>query len=216
LNPVMREKTPMLRGPVVAPYITSWSEEVDLPSRLVEVPGRGIAYADETVTDRDRRGVLWLRTLCRPGIGRPMYGLVHPLRQRRAMLRLLCQVCAGPADRTSEGVLWLARDWREDWPSWPNGMAETEPPVCVPCVRLSMRMCPALRKGAVVFRARRFPVAGVRGGRYAAGPRFIGDVTVAYDDPAIRWVRATNLVRQLQDCTIADLDEISGPASCRS
>lgn len=214
VNSVVREKAPVVGRPIVAPYITSWSEEVDPPSQLVEVPGRGIAYADETVSDRDRHGVLWLRTVFRPGVGRPVYGQVHPLRQRRAMLRLLCQVCAGPADRTSEGVLWLVRDWRDDWPGWPNGVGETEPPVCVPCVRLSMRLCPSLRKGAVAFRARRFPVAGVRGACYAAGPRLIGEDTVALNDPVIRWMCAANLVRRLHDCTIVDLDEICGVTSC--
>ncbi|OLF11260.1 hypothetical protein BLA60_14555 [Actinophytocola xinjiangensis] len=198
------------RPPFVSPYITSWSEEVDPPCRLVEIPGRGIAYADETVTDRDQRGVLWLRTPYRPGIGRPVFGKVHPLRQRRAMSRLLCQVCGGSADHDDNGVLWLARDWRDDWPDWPNGMGENEPPVCLPCVRLSMRLCPALRRGAVAFRARRFPVAGIRGAQYAAGPRFVGDVTVALDDPTIPWIRAANLVRRVSDCTILDLDEICG------
>lgn len=132
------------------------------------------------------------------------------------MLRLLCQVCGNPADRDDDGVLWLARDWRGDWPGWPNGMGENEPPICVPCVRLSLRLCPALRRGAVAFRARRFPVAGVRGARYAAGPRFVGDVTVTFDDPAIRWVRAANVVRKLDDCTILALDKISERTPCPS
>lgn len=156
-------------GRIVAPYVTSWSAEIDPPVELVEVPGRGIGYADETVTDRDSRGVLWFRTTHAPGQGRPLFGRVHPLRQRRAMRRLLCQVCGGPADRTEDGVLWLGRDHRDDWPGWPNRIAETEPPICVPCVRLSLRLCPALRRGAVAFRARQYPIVGVRGGLYAGG-----------------------------------------------
>jgi hypothetical protein len=84
---------------VVAPYITAWSEEPAPPVVLVERPGVGIAYRDEVMADRDSRGVLWCRTPFRPGQGRPEFGRVHPARQRRTMQRLLCQVCAGPADK---------------------------------------------------------------------------------------------------------------------
>lgn len=95
---------------IIAPYITSWSAEQDLPYRLVERPGLGIGYTDESFGDRDAHGVLWQRAAVRHGVGRPEFGKVHPLRQRRAMRQLLCQVCAGPADRNYDGVLWLLRD----------------------------------------------------------------------------------------------------------
>lgn len=197
------------------PYISSWSEEREPPSRLVERPGRGIAYTDEVMTDRDSRGVLWFRMPSHPGHGQPLFAKVHPLRQRRAMRRLLCNVCAKPADRTDEGVLWLLKDHRDDWPDWPETMAVTEPPICVPCVRVASRLCPALRRGAIAVRVRRAPVAGVRGTLYRNGPGLVpvaqDEVTVAYEDPRVRWVRAMNLVRELHDCTIVSVDEI-----CRS
>jgi hypothetical protein len=78
----------------VAPYITAWSAEQDLPCTLVERPGCGVAYADELLVDRDSCGVLWRRSSVRRQVGRPDFGRVHPLRQRRAMLRVLCQVCS--------------------------------------------------------------------------------------------------------------------------
>lgn len=203
---------------VVAPYVTAWSEETDPPDRVVEVPGRGIAYADERMTDRDKHGVLWFRTLFQPGLGRPQFGKVHPLRQRRAMQRLLCQVCGGPADRTRDGVLWLLRDFRHDWTGWPNGVGETEPPVCLPCVRLSVQVCPSLRKGAVIVRAGRYEIAGVHGALYSGGhtPHPVGRITVSYDNPAVRWVRAVSLVRQLWDCTLIELDELPEVSPCPS
>ena len=196
---------------VVVPYVTSWSEEEDPPYELVERRGFGLAYADETLADRDRRGVLWQRAGFGPGRGRPEFGKVHPLRQRRAMLRLLCQVCGGPADRTEDGVLWLFLDDRDDWPGWPENVAETEPPVCLACVRTSVRLCPALRRGAVAVRARRFPVAGVYGAVYRAGssgPVAMRDGRIAFDDPAIRWVHATRLIRELHECAIVPLAQL--------
>jgi hypothetical protein len=194
------------------PYITQWSEEREPDVQLVERPGRGIGYLDESLADRDNRGVLWYRTPSHPGHGVPLFAKVHPLRQRRTMRRLLCNVCGQPADRTDEGVLWLLRDFRGDWPGWPECMGAIEPPVCLPCVRVSSRMCPALRMGAVAVRVRQAPVAGVRGVLYRSGfgavPEAVDEVTVAYDDPRVRWVRAINLVRELRGCSLVEVDEL--------
>lgn len=198
------------RGGVLAPFVTAWSEEIEPTAPMVVVPGRGIAYADENVSDRDRRGVLWLRCLSRPGEGRPQFGKVHPLRQRRAMLRLLCQVCGGPADRTEDGVLWLLPDHRDDWADWPNRMGVTEPPICLDCVELSVRLCPPLRRGAVAFRACRYPVAGVHGVLYSGGsdPKPMEIDTVPMTSPQVRWIQAMSLARQLGDCQLIETDEL--------
>lgn len=193
------------------PYVATWSAEQDLPCRLVELPGCGVAYEDELLGDRDAHGVLWQRAAMRPGVGRPEFGKVHPLRQRRAMRRLLCQVCAEPADRNDSGVLWLMRDYRDDWLHWPEGMGAVEPPVCGPCVELSLKLCPALRRGAVAVRAAEFEIAGVRGALYrkgevGRGPT--GAVIVTYDDLEVRWIVASALVRELRSCTIVPFEEL--------
>jgi hypothetical protein len=199
----------LLGGRSVVPYIVSWTGEQRLQPSVIHRPGRGIGYTDETLLDRDKRGVLWNRMASHPGSGRPVFNEVHALRQRRAMRRLLCQVCAQPASQTEEGVLWLLPDHREDWPDWPEGMANTFPPLCVACARLSVRLCPFLRPGHVAIRTGASPITAVSGGRYQMSgfrPRLVERVTVGYDDPAIRWVCAAQLVRTLHDCTIVNLD----------
>lgn len=204
---------PEMRPGGVVPYITAWSGERDFDVRVIVRGVVGIGFTDETLVDRDERGVLWTRTPSRPGVGRPEYRRVHALRQRRAMRRLLCQVCGRPADRNELGVLWLLRDHRGDWDGWPEGMANTYPPVCLPCARRSVEVCPALRRGYVAVRARRFPMTGVYGLRYRPGDLVsVGDVVVGYDDPVIRWTRATQQVRPLFECTL-DVDLSSGGAS---
>lgn len=193
---------------ILVPYVTTWSTEQPLPTTMIQRPRSGIAYADEILSDRDEHGVLWTRTPSRPGHGRPQHGKVHSLRQRRAMRRLRCQVCAGPADRTGDGILWLLRDHRDDWPHWPNGMAATEPPICLPCADTASRACPALRRGHVTVRVGHSPIAGVYGALYQPGPQFPTaaiDAVVAFDDPAIRWTLATQLVRELHECTVVNL-----------
>jgi hypothetical protein len=184
----------------LVPYITMWSGEEALAATVIQ-RRRGIGYADEILGDRDEHGVLWQRMPSRPGHGRPRLGTMHSLRQRRAMRRLLCSVCAGPADTSADGVLWLLADHRDDWPGWPDGMAVTEPPVCLPCARRSARVCPALRDGHVAVRAGHCPIVGVHGTRDENG-RPVENTTVAFDDPAIAWIRASQLVRHLCDCTI--------------
>jgi hypothetical protein len=48
-------------------------------------------------------------------------------------------------------------------------MAVAEPPICVPCVRLASRLCPALRKDAAGVRVRQASIAGVRGLLHRSG-----------------------------------------------
>lgn len=195
----------------IAPYITAWSAEQDLPCTLVERPDHSIGYAPELLNDRDRHGVLWRRTALRHRVGRPEFARVHPLRQRRAMELLLCQVCGGPADQTDDGVLWLQRDHRDDWPRWPEGMASVEPPICLPCVPVARRMCPALRRGAVAVRVRECPVAGVRGVVYqqsVLAPAIATAGNFAYEDPAVRRVLASALIRELRGCVIVPFEEL--------
>jgi hypothetical protein len=200
---------PLFRGPHgPVPYVAKWSAEVDLDGPLIETIN-GLAYADELSVDRDAQGLLWSRVAVRPGAGEPIYRELHPLRQRRAMRRLLCQVCAGPADQNDQGALWLIQDQHGQWPNWPEGAHNTQPPLCRRCAWISVKACPWLRDGYVAVRAQSF-ISGASGVLYrTAGPNTQptpADVTrVAYSDPRIRWMQADQLERDLYDCTFVDL-----------
>lgn len=174
---------------------------------MVDRPSGGIGYPNETLADRDQFGVLWTRVLSHRGDGDPVYDQQHPLRQREAMSSLLCQVCAAPADQNEYGTLWLLHDHREDWPGWPEGMANSHPPLCRRCATISIRHCPSFASGFVAVRAHSIPL-GVRGAFYCRGPltpRQVDVITVRYDDPARHRVRAALLLRKLHDCTIVEL-----------
>lgn len=190
----------------VVPYVATWSAEERTDPPVVERPsGLGIAYADETPADRDSRGVLWDRFTLRPGQGRPRYAQIHPARQRRAMRKLICQVCGAPADTTDDGVLWLFPAEPDPRPEWPNGATATEPPICLPCLHLSLRVCPALRKGHLAVRAGKFPLHGISGTRYRTArptPVPLVETTVAFHDPVIHWTLAAKLARELDECAI--------------
>lgn len=197
----------VLPRPDVVPYIARWSGERDAEAVVIGRAGR-VAYADEVLQDRDADGVLWSRIGSRPGTGRPEFGKIHGLRQRRAMRRLLCQVCAGPADRNADGVLWLLGEDRDDPASWPEELLTSHPPLCLPCATTSVRFCPHLTRRYVALRVRAFRPAGVWGVLYRPGfplPVAVEAAGVDYADPRVRWVRAGQLITRLEEFTVVDL-----------
>lgn len=193
------------------PFVARWSGEHDSPMPIVLRRGaRGIAYADERSYDRDDLGILWTRTPSQPGRDKPQLGNVHGLRQRLCMTGLRCQVCGGPADLTSDGVLWLIDANPSDL--LPRGVAEltAHPPVCRPCAHQSVRLCPHLRDKYVALRVRSFAAYGVSGALYCRNftePLLYGAGTVALGDPLLPWIRASQLVMSLNDFTVIDLDD---------
>ncbi|WP_328915484.1 MULTISPECIES: hypothetical protein [unclassified Streptomyces] len=207
---------PLSWGPrnVPVPYAAAWSgEKATVGGALTVRPdGSGLAYRDETPADRDRNGVLWARMTDSPGAGRPNYRMMHAHRQRHAMLHLLCQVCGGPADRTSRGVLFLLPrpdPAEQAQPDWPEGGLCSKPPVCRPCAALALRHCPHLTDPLFV-RSRKPRVWGAFGGFYVPGPG--GSLTPTPDDhlpyghPGTPWFLASQLLLQLTRCTPAPED----------
>jgi hypothetical protein len=187
----------------VVPYITAWSSET-MPPPVVVSRGRGIGYADETLFDRDRDGVLWARSGVSPGVGRPQFKNVHCLRQRRAMRKLLCQVCGVACGE--DGVWMLSvREYADGEGPWPAPVVTAHPPLCPDCVERSGRLCPHLRDGFVVLKARRFRPGAVSGMLYeltGGGLRAVGRETVAYGHPLVRWLQASQLHMRLEDYTV--------------
>ncbi|RKN37632.1 hypothetical protein [Streptomyces hoynatensis] len=131
---------------------------------------------------------------------------MHPARQRRAMLELLCQVCGGPADRNGKGWLFALRrpGPADDIPGWPEGLLCTKPPVCGPCALLAAQHCPYL--GDPVFvRSRKPRVWGVFGGAFTPHPggglAAGEDGHLPYGHPAAPWFLANQLAVELTRTT---------------
>ncbi|MFE4174478.1 hypothetical protein ACFRR7_20905 [Streptomyces sp. NPDC056909] len=154
-------------------------------------------------------GVLWRRIGLSPGKGRPEFGKVHFLRQRRAMRKLLCQVCGGPSDRTREGTLWLVGEDADGPELWEPGYVTTHPPVCVPCAVMSVGVCPHLRERYVALRVRTFAARGVHGALYRPGgafPEAYDADGVTFEDWRLGWVLAAQLIMEFHEFTVVDLD----------
>ncbi len=57
-----------------------------------------------------------------------------------------------------------------------------------------------------------FEVAGVPGALYRKGsvaPVAVAAANLSYDNPDVRWLVASALIRELRDCTIVSFEEIS-------
>ena len=203
------------------PYAVPWSGEVSAVGGALTVrpDGSGLAYRDETPHDRDRNGVLWARITHAPGTGHPNYRSMHSHRQRHAMLHNLCQVCGGPADRTSQGWLFLLTDTdrtpadntagdNANGPTrradWPEGSVTTKPPVCLRCAGLAVRHCPHLAT-PLFIRSRKPRHWGVFGGFFL--PTATGALTASddaylpYGAPPARWFLASQAAVELTRCT---------------
>ena len=205
-NTTVTLNTDALNRAGLVPYIASWSGERLTEARLIAT-STGIAYKRERPSDRDDRGVLWMRHTSAPGVGTPQYKWVHPYRQRRAMERLLCQVCGGPADHDERGILWLLGQAEKPWA---GREVTAQPPVCLRCAVPASRTCPHLRGRTLALRVGRAPIVGVRGTLYQprhGRPVRVGPMSLPYSDRRIRWFHAFQLFRELRDCTVIDLNQ---------
>ena len=196
------------------PFITAWSGEAFASPRVVW-RGDRIGYRKERVSDRDAFGVLWRRSMNKPGHGKPLFGTVHGGRQRRAMGGLLCQVCGKPTRpaATGDGVLFLLSREEYEWDPWPAPVTTTHPPVCVRCAAVSVSACPHLRGHYVGVRCRAPRLYGVSGvmhmPRLGAVPvRNMTDPigTVSYADARSGLVHAAQSVVRLDRYTLVDLE----------
>jgi hypothetical protein len=176
--------------------------------RLVARGGQwtGITYADRRAFDRSGDGVLWARTASRPGTGRPQYGKVHSQRQRLCMELLLCQICGGPADRTTEGTRWLIDAHAHEL--LPMAEITTHPPVCMPCAHRSVRDCPHLRPQWVALRVKSAVPYGVHGTLYQPAhptPVQVAAADFPFHSARIPWVLAGQLIMRISDFTVINL-----------
>ncbi|EGE39580.1 regulatory protein LuxR [Streptomyces sp. ACT-1] len=205
---------------------TREGEVPDTPRALCAVGGpfsaeaRGLSYWDQTADDRDENGVLWARVsevLSRSGrpVGRPLQG-VHPARQRDTMRNQRCRVgyCTarlGPTRGGSGGAyLYLVTAQEQG----AGGVYRTvEPPVCIEHALLCADSEPRLRDGYTALLVTSSAISGVLGRRYTP----VDDgVTVAAsrdnmafhsytDHSGLRWVLASQLVRDLTSYEVVDL-----------
>lgn len=200
---------------VPVPFITTWSKEVEslklrgetgAQVKMVGTSPDGllrVSYSDELPYDRDSHGVLWQRYPLAMYQGEPYFAKVHPSRQRRCMVRRLCQVCGNAASLDSDGWLWLVT--HEDAARLRAGgeqrVRTANPPVCTRCSELARDLCPHLLKGNALVRANTITDWGVYGQKATPNGAYPGH-TVAYDDPAVIQIVAGQQLVIISDLTL--------------
>lgn len=205
--------------PTRFPWVAAGSQERPLTPRLRLAPGRrGIAFDIEAATDRDDWGALLHpgRLPARGDRGEPLYSTLHLLRQRRAMLDELCQICGGPAGADERGVLWLLDDTvAGQAPGWPEDAITMHPPVCARCAPAAVAECHALLDGYTAVRVRDPQLYGYYGDLYRPGAGPAGPVpeiaqrkvVLSFTDPRLPWLLCAQSAVRLTGCTVVDLDE---------
>ncbi|NWF30884.1 hypothetical protein HW130_32350 [Streptomyces sp. PKU-EA00015] len=205
---------------LTVPYIAAWSSEKTVSPLVERREAKGgpcLAYRDESPYDRDMWGALWIRQAIGRGKGRANFAAVHALRQRQAMIRLLCQVCGTDIlAQSPERQLFVLKDTGQPVT---EGETTTAPPLCLPCALVSVRDCPHLRTGHVAAWVGRPQVWGVAGVVYdpttlrpVSPPANRPTAEIAYDDPAIRWTLAARHVNVLHDVTPVQLSDLVAEA----
>ena len=119
-----------IRKGLPVPYVADWTGETD-------------SY----VTHDSKLNRKVLATGGRMGTGEPMFGRQNPMRQRQCMMNNRCQVCSNDI---TEDYVWFIAGWV---PNDANVAAVEplvpvieEPPLCTPCARYAVQICPGLRR----------------------------------------------------------------------
>lgn len=200
---------------VRVPWITPWTGEG--ASRVGPLAPRigkrfaGLGYQDEKRVDRHRDGVLWVRADRNPRAGRPNFMRVHPLRQRRAMDHMLCQVCGLTVwgTREDERAVFLVQSGGRPIA---EGEVTSSPPVHEACALQAIDLCPHLRRGWAAALVGWAPCWGVAGISYdPATLTPIGDsddlIEIPYEaEQRLRWVVAARELVSLHEVEPIGLD----------
>lgn len=205
------QESPAFQG-LPVPAIATWSAEQNVSPRVIQ-RGFGIGYLDpiDDSLARDHRHVLWTRWSLGRGKGQPQFNSVHPARQRRAMVDLLCQVCFKPAGDEDEGTLFITGANGRSGSQGPieDGEITANPPVHLDCALEAAQHCPHLLNGHVAARVM-YPTSwGVFGTRYDLGGLFPiarpEPTQVSYDSDDRRFVLAHHVLMELDGCQPVDL-----------
>ncbi|SEP02571.1 hypothetical protein [Actinacidiphila rubida] len=209
------------------PYITKRDGEQGVPESMLSLrynrAGRpiGIRYTHELARNRDDRDVLWARVsqdlsprTMRP-VGKPLFALMHPARQRETMAALRCQVCHGQPSRNKLGYLFLEMAGHAEV----EGIVTAQPPVCLDHAVAGINDCRRLHeRGYVLLRSKVPRLHGVIGQVFRAVghqiealPPLLHDDGSDYPIPYTRgdlmpYVLASQLVRRLTGVTLVDID----------
>lgn len=128
---------------------------VRIPDHLSELPVRRgfpvpyvAEWTDEAVTYIEYEPELGLpvvKTRGRQGVGQPVFGKMNPTRQRECVMRRHCQVCHHHLESHGWFVVhWVSKD--PLGPLVPDEPIIDEPPLCAPCARFSLEVCPGLTR----------------------------------------------------------------------
>jgi hypothetical protein len=132
--PMPRGIRRLKRGPngMPVPWIAAWSSERE--NRITRCPMVGMAVF----------------TKGRQGEGRPVFGEMHPARQRQAVIRGLCQTCGERLPDRGPLLLAVVDAHVRDVTGQGGRVLVIEPFACRDCLSYSVKVCPGLVRAATL------------------------------------------------------------------
>jgi hypothetical protein len=115
-------------GNTPVPWTASWS-------------GENLFYVDRCQFADGRPAICQSSA---PGVGRPLFGKPHMIRQRQAIVLECCDLCARPLKGHTRVSLSHARP--QPHAAKPGDILQVEPLLHRECAATSMRFCPALQR----------------------------------------------------------------------
>jgi hypothetical protein len=188
---------------VSAPYVAPWQGEH--PSGLpILSTSRGITYGDAELPG-DRIGGYLIERWAGTRTGEVAYGDHHPARQAACITTASCCVCAGPSARDDGALLYLLGGVVPSG-RLPTMVRTTNPPVCRPCTKKTLRHCPPVqRDGMTAVWATSTAVLGAVGTLHLPSGPVREDIELLLEDRRSQWLLAEQLQVQLTGLRIAEL-----------
>lgn len=182
---------------VLVPYVAAWSSEMP-DFRVAPEPLLGGKIA-------------LFRASGRRGEGKPVLGKMDPGRQRRCILRSLCQVCAQPM--RPEDAWYALLEERVTVPGLDFVDAVREPAACARCMADALLLCPGLRRepGLRVVQAGRTITIGTVTEAPVGGRGPLPEIKATYTDLEQEQRRAGAVIGYLK-VVLLDLRQSLPPA----
>lgn len=118
----------------MVPWVAMWTSEMS-NMKSVRINQEGVILGK-----RDSHGIYWVEYGNSPEQGNPLFGHVHPKRQVESMRKPKYQVCGKKLDHP---FYWILNRLDSQFLGEETITTQT-PPVCKPCVGMSVKECPHL------------------------------------------------------------------------
>lgn len=171
------------------PWVALWTSESKNMKSIPYGP-KGI------IGKKDSHGIYWAEYGTSPGVGEPLFGMIHTRRQVESMRTPKCQVCG---ENLIRPFYWILNKLDSMLLDKKTIFTQT-PPVCRRCVDVSIELCPHLKSmdNVPVLEVAQYSCVGAYGDLLLPGQKPKKHHAIKYGDPTIPYFCGRQLIVELQ------------------